>query len=79
MILEASEAPQPSRMNRKAARKRLAQSVLKSVPIRPEATPSQHGPTAKCARGAWSKKRRGEIKSLRGSGGVRRLAAPAMP
>jgi ribosome-associated protein len=65
MILEASEhRSQP--MNREAARKRLAQMILKAS-IRPKRRVATRPTAGSVRRRIASKKRRGEIKSLRGS------------
>ena len=65
MIVEASEhRSQP--MNREAARKRLAQMILKAS-IRPKRRIATRPTAGSVRRRIASKKRRGEIKSLRGS------------
>ncbi|MBU2605822.1 alternative ribosome rescue aminoacyl-tRNA hydrolase ArfB [Hyphomonas sp.] len=65
LILEASEhRSQP--MNREAARKRLAQMILKAS-IRPKRRVATRPTAGSVRRRIASKKRRGEIKSLRGS------------
>tara|TARA_R110002051_G_scaffold10292_2_gene39084 strand:- start:588 stop:1022 length:435 start_codon:yes stop_codon:yes gene_type:complete len=65
MIVEASEhRSQP--MNREAARKRLAQMILKAS-IRPKRRVATRPTAGSVRRRIASKKRRGEIKSLRGS------------
>jgi ribosome-associated protein len=65
LILEASEhRSQP--MNREAARKRLAQMILKAS-IRPKLRVATRPTAGSVRRRIASKKRRGEIKSLRGS------------
>ena len=65
VILEASEhRSQP--MNREAARKRLAQMILKAS-IRPKRRVATRPTAGSVRRRIASKKRRGEIKSLRGS------------
>lgn len=65
IILEASEhRSQP--MNRDAARKRLAQMILKAS-IRPKRRVATRPTAGSVRRRIASKKRRGEIKSLRGS------------
>jgi len=65
MIVEASEhRSQP--LNREAARKRLAQMILKAS-IRPKRRVATRPTAGSVRRRIASKKRRGEIKSLRGS------------
>ena len=65
MMLEASEhRSQP--LNREAARKRLAQMILKAS-IRPKRRVATRPTAGSVRRRIASKKRRGEIKSLRGS------------
>jgi ribosome-associated protein len=65
LILEASEhRSQP--LNREAARKRLAQMILKAS-IRPKRRVATRPTAGSVRRRIASKKRRGEIKSLRGS------------
>jgi ribosome-associated protein len=65
LILEASEhRSQP--MNREAARKRLAQMILKAS-VRPKRRVATRPTAGSVRRRIASKKRRGEIKSLRGS------------
>ena len=65
MIVAASEhRSQP--MNREAARKRLAQMILKAS-IRPKRRVATRPTAGSVRRRIASKKRRGEIKSLRGS------------
>ena len=65
IIVEASEhRSQP--MNREAARKRLAQMILKAS-IRPKRRVATRPTAGSVRRRIASKKRRGEIKSLRGS------------
>tara|TARA_R110002073_G_scaffold1836_6_gene13190 strand:- start:1572 stop:2006 length:435 start_codon:yes stop_codon:yes gene_type:complete len=65
LILEASEhRSQPK--NREAARKRLAQMILKAS-IRPKRRVATRPTAGSVRRRIASKKRRGEIKSLRGS------------
>ena len=65
LILEASEH-RSQLLNREAARKRLAQMILKAS-IRPKRRVATRPTAGSVRRRIASKKRRGEIKSLRGS------------
>lgn len=65
LILEASEH-RSQVLNREAARKRLAQMILKAS-IRPKRRVATRPTAGSVRRRIASKKRRGEIKSLRGS------------
>jgi len=65
LILEASEH-RSQVLNREAARKRLAQMILKAS-VRPKRRVATRPTAGSVRRRIASKKRRGEIKSLRGS------------
>lgn len=65
LILEASEH-RSQVLNREAARKRLAQMILKAA-VRPKRRVATRPTAGSVRRRIASKKRRGEIKSLRGS------------
>lgn len=65
LILEASEHRSQA-LNREAARKRLAQMILKAS-VRPKRRVATRPTAGSVRRRIASKKRRGEIKSLRGS------------
>lgn len=65
LILEASEHRSQA-LNREAARKRLAQMILKAA-VRPKRRVATRPTAGSVRRRIASKKRRGEIKSLRGS------------
>jgi ribosome-associated protein len=67
VIVEASEHRSQT-MNREAARKRLAQMILKAS-IRPKRRVATRPTAGSVRRRIASKKKRGEIKSLRGSVG----------